>query len=394
MSFSDFLKKIFGEEKTEEPEISSEKIAFNELSSWIAKQEEDFKDKEQNLLVFIKNGILENIKDIQEKLLALENFDFQKRKDKERIEAIVKENWKNYIYYVKKFIQGFQELQENELEKLLAKANLTFIEFDRKSRVTYEKATFLIGKEMANVRNRIIAFSGYFKEVFNQNKALIDKSQTFLGIKLKLSQLDKLEENIKKINEKIKNLGNKIIGCEEKNKKTLEEVVKLRDNESYTANLKKKDRLEFEKQQIEREIYELKGLVDFRALGNIFHSNKRKVEILRGYKENFQESFQRDNGLGLLSLLVESKLNTEIVSKKIKQINDKQEEIDKISDTISEDSTSSLLAEIERVNLEIKNFEHEKEQELKLLERLKTRRQGFIHSIKEELAGLNVLVED
>ena len=82
MSFSDFLKKIFGEEKTEEPEISSEKIAFNELSSWIAKQEEDFKDKEQNLLVFIKNGILENIKDIQEKLLALENFDFQKRKDK------------------------------------------------------------------------------------------------------------------------------------------------------------------------------------------------------------------------------------------------------------------------------------------------------------------------
>ena len=51
------------------------------------------------------------------------------------------------------------------------------------------------------------------------------------------------------------------------------------------------------------------------------------MTIVKLYKENFLEEFRSDKGSRLLNLLNESKLNTEKIYDKIKQIQDKEEEI-------------------------------------------------------------------
>ena len=394
MGLISFFKKLLNEGQVEESTKLPRKIAFNEVQDWINNKEEEIKTREKKLLSLISDKVLFEIKNLEMQLEILERFDFERRKDKEKIELIVRENWKNYVDYVRKFISNFKELQESNFEKFIIKSNEIFVNFSKKSHMSYEKATFLIGKEMADVKNSIIDLSKYFKNVFKENKDIIDYSKKIFSVKSRLDQFNGINKNIIKIDEKISIMGDKIIEVKEKDKKFLEEVEKVSKNPDHLDNLSKKNKITSDKSDLDKEIYKLKEMIDFKRLKNIFHGIEKKSEIVNSYKENFQKSFYKDNGENILSLISEANLNNELISEKIKKLNHKKDEIEILESLIKEDATAHLFDKIEKIKIEIHNLTHEKEEETKMKEKLSLRKKEIINLIREEMNNFNINVED
>ena len=247
---------------------------------------------------------------------------------------------------------------------------------------------------MSDIRASIVNFSKYLTKTCDKNKDVIRISKVISSTKLKLKEINETNESMDRINKKITSLGKEIKNDEEKNKKLLEEIEKIRKSRSYVENLKKQEGIKSQEKTLENEIYKLKEMIDFKNLSNIFHTNKEKLDIIRAHKGNFLASFQKDNGTTILSLLDKSKLNNETISSKIKQINDKKEDITQNAKTIEKDETKNLLSKTKEIKLSIEDLNNEKEKELKRYNKLKTIKGDIINSVKSKLNELNVILVD
>lgn len=387
MGLINFLKQLI--EKKEEPK-KEEKVVFDEINNWIDKKNKDIGEKERKILVLINNKILEVSDELKNKVRVLENVDLKSKKVEKRIELIVEENLNHYIGYLNDFIKDMGNLEEKELDKMKHKINNIFSNFDKRSFKSYQKVTFLVGKEIADMKESIVGFSKYLTNIFEENKKIIDSSKVISSIKLKLKQIDEINESSTKVNEEIISLDLQIKNSQEMNKNVLEEIQKIKNSESYGENLRKQEEIKISEKELEKDISKLKEIIDFKALGNVFHSDEKKMNIVKFHRKDFRLSLQKDNGVAILGLLDEAKLNNEIILNKIKQINEKRERITRNKSTIIKDETKDSLAETARIKLNIENLTHEKNKEIKKSERFKVNREVLIKSIKEELSKLNV----
>ncbi|MFH1326829.1 MAG: hypothetical protein ABIH59_01750 [archaeon] len=390
MSFIGFLKKITGQEIIKEP--TKERVAFSEIANWIQNKEKEVKDKENQVFILIKNKVLISIKELNEKVSALETFDLDSKKDKDKIKLIVKENLNNYIDHVKDFITSLNDLEEESFETFIIKTNAIFTDFDKNSYTNYQKATLLIGKEMATIKESTLSLSKYFEKTFKENKDIVSSSKILASVKLKLKEINEIDKSIEKNNNNIKDLENKISSIKEKDKKLLEEIENLKKSKEYLENLEKKDKVKSIKEKLEQEISNLRQLIDFKALTNFFHINKEDMSIVKEHKEDFKKEFKKDNGERILNLLNESNLITQNISSKLEQINEKNKEIIKIQGSIKKDETEVLLDKSKELNLEIEEPSIEKAKEQKNKERIQTKRKDTIDSIRQILTNLDVVL--
>ena len=386
MKFIDLLKKIIGKDK-ELPEI---KIGLNEIEGWIENKKSEIENREKEIFVLIKNKISAVVKDLDEKLIVLESVDLEQRKVEDKIKLIVKENLNNYISYVKNFKENLNNLEEKKLEEFITKINKIFLDFDKKSYKSYQKATFLIGDEMADVKNSIIGFSKYLAGILNENKEVIDILKIISFIELKLGQVDETDETINRTNERIKFLDGKIEDLGKKNNEILKEIEVTKKSESYVENLERREGIKLNEKELKNEVYKLKSMIDFKALANFFHIFKEQMSIIKVHKENFQISFQKDDGASILNLLDESKLNNEAITSKIKYVNDKKEEINKNKELVKDDEIQALLDKIQKAKTEIEKLKIEKVKDIKRCEKIKIIREEIISSIKQELTKVDV----
>ena len=394
MGFINFLKKVTGINRVEKSKRKTEKVTFDDIGNLIEDKIKKIEDKENKIFILIKNKISVTIKELDEKVRVLENIDIDSIKSEDRIKLIVKGNLNNYIQYVKNLTEKLYNLKEENFEKFIAVLNEVFLDFDKKSHMSYQKATFLIGNEIAVIREIIINFSKYLEKVFKENKDIIDSSKIIYFIKLKLEEIDEIKENIRRVDEKNRYLDKEIKNIKETNKGVLEEIDEIKKKDSYIENLKKQEEIKLKVEELKKEIFKFREIIDFKALGDIFHVSKEKIDIIKAHKEDFQTVFQKDDGANILSLIDEAKLNNGTISAKIKQINDKKEEIIKNKATIKKDETEDLLAGIKKIKLKIENLNNEKEKELKRCERFKLNRKNIINSIKQELIKINVIISD
>jgi hypothetical protein len=388
MGFLDFLKS------KKESEKEPEKLAFNDIENWFNNKEKETKNKEKQILNSINQQTQASIKELKEKLEILENFDLESRKDKDKIKAIVKENWTNYIYYVKKFIESLENLTEQNLGNFATKANRIFFDFDKKSYMNYQKATILIGKEMAAVKNHIMDLSKYLKRKFDENQETIDLSKNLTSLKTTLNQLNYINKTSSQTQEKITNLDKQATEIKEKNKKLQDEINKIKQTQEHLENLKKQENIEALKTEIDQEVIKLRDMINFKALSNVFHVVKEKHDIVKAHKEDFAKHFHKDNGASILELINETKSSDNTIQDKIKEINNKKQDIAKIQETLGKDKTQPLLLEIENINLELEKLNLEKQQELKSHERFKTKNQEIKNTIKDKLKEFDVIVVD
>src|SRR3989338_6168354 len=176
MGFMNFFKNLTGKSKTEEKK--PEKISFEEIESWIEKKRKELSMQEHGILGTVQEQISETIKSLKNGLYALQKTDIDSKKAEDKIKLIVKENLGNYVHYTEDFIKELENLKEPEFEKFIEKINKIFADFDKKSYLSYQKVTFIIGKEMANIKKEIIGLSKYLEKTFAENKSIIDFFKT------------------------------------------------------------------------------------------------------------------------------------------------------------------------------------------------------------------------
>jgi hypothetical protein len=133
-------------------------------------------------------------------------------------------------------------------------------------------------------------------------------------------------------------------------------------------------------------------MVDFKALGNIFHTNEEKMNIVKSHKEDFQTNFQKSNGKDILNLLSEAKLDSAAISVKMNQIADEKEKINKSKETIKENETEVLFSKLDNTKLQINNLNDEKVKEQKKYERFEVNKDEIMTSIKNEAIKLNIVI--
>ncbi len=391
MGIFDFFKKIFEEEKV--GEIKSEKVAFSDIKDWIEKKGKENEIKEKEIFSLIDNKINVFIDELKEKINVLKGIDVESKKAEDKFKSITNEGRKKYLEAIEIFIGNLEKLEKDNLEKFIENINKIFLNFNKSSHMSYERATILIGKEMENIKESIKNFSKDMIKIFDENRNIVDFSVMLSLVKIKLNKIDEIEYELKKINNTNINLIEKINKKEEENKRIIEEIEKIKKSHEYLENLEKENNIKILEEGLEKDILGLKQIVDFKDLSTFFHIFKEEMKIVKAHKEDFQTNFKKDYGESILNLLNESKLNNETISKKIKQIKSKKEEIEKNKREIKKDETQKLYPETTRIILEIGNLNNEKERGEKRKEKLNISKDVIIKEIREEMGKVEMVVE-
>tara|TARA_Y100000310_G_scaffold338149_1_gene427032 strand:+ start:984 stop:2138 length:1155 start_codon:yes stop_codon:yes gene_type:complete len=380
MGFWDFFRK------KEEQEVENERISQDELENWlknkkleIEKQELDFSDK-------VKDRNSQFISKLQEEISILKEIDIEKIKSEDKIKLIVNENLENYINYLERLIKKLKDV-DNDVD-IVENIKSIFFDFQKTSHMSYEKATFLIGKELGDVRDNIGKFLEDNENMLKDNQIVINESKIIKEIEndvKKLKEIKKLnEDNIKNIHEH----DGKIIDLKNKIKKKDKETEILKKSEKFIMEIKNREKLEEKEQELENHILKLREIIDFKELSSFYHSFEKEKNIINTYKENFIQVFHKTSGEDIISLLKEAKLNNENIDDKVKEIEEKKKEINSI--VIGETGVENLETEIKKLKSEIEIINSEKFVKEKKSEKFNVNQSETINSVREKLGNVNV----
>jgi len=382
MGFWDFFRKK--DKGKEEPK--NEKISIKELEPWLLNKKTEIKKQEENFLRVIQERISQLIQEFEEEISVLKKIDVDNKKTEEKIKLIVKENLDYYIYYLEKLMEKLKDMDKEN--NFIEKINSLFSDFEKRSRMNYEKATFLIGKEIAKVKDSIRFFFKDLDNIIKENQDLIDKSKIIPKIEEKIGKFSEINKIKSEIEKTINEYNEKISSLDDNIKIKGGGIEKIKESEEFIEQEKNKKELKKKKEELEGEIYKFREIIDFKALTNFFHIFEKEMHMIKAHKENFREAFQKTNGEEIISLLQESKLQDAEIIKKIDEITEKKQEIENI--VISKTGIEDLEDEIKKTSSQLNILNSEKGIEKRKYEKQEINLNNIISLIKEELIKINV----
>lgn len=309
MSIKELIRKIF-KEKQEEIEIQD--INLEQLPDKLEEELKIIKSREdaaKKEIISLKEIFNSELKELIEKS---RNIDLDKRRENERLKFIAKENLKIYLDSAEKLSEGINQIEYVSLEGYITDFNKILINFVNISKSSFEKATLLT--DIGNIKEKINEFFSKIQEIYNENKINFEKLKTISQIKGSISEIESInlssiKENIKKLEEKPRELNNK--------REEIEKQIKdLINSQEYKREQDNKERIKIEKEKLDREIYNLKEKMDLRYLSKYFHSDEKKSRLTKKYSENFKQALEEDKNLEIISLVKEAK-NLELEEIKI-----------------------------------------------------------------------------
>jgi len=388
MKFFNFFKKTSISEKTEED--LQEKVNFSEISKWIEKKTNENEVKEKRIILEVKEKIEIFNKEIEEKLKILKNFDLESKKEEVRIKFIVNEGRSKYIDSIEIFLKNLNNLNEKKIETLTKKINNIFFNFNKNSLKNYEKATILIGKEMANLKNCLNEFSRELSKIFEKNQSIANFFKIISVIESKKSELFSINKKIKLIDETKEFFNKKSEEKTEENKRLLEEIKKIKESSEYKRQLEIREKIKLLDEELNDKISELNQIINFKSLANFFHANPKKMNFLKNYKENFEMNLRRENGESFMSLLDEANEKNKIVLESYNKIKLKKIEIENCKREIKEDETQKINYKIDMLNGEINSIRMESIREEKIWKNFIEEKILIVELLKKEFKKINV----
>ncbi|MEK6824107.1 MAG: hypothetical protein AABY06_03670 [Nanoarchaeota archaeon] len=370
----------------------------SELEIWIEHQIKEIEIKEEEIFSLIKEKTDVFSQEIKIKINLAKKFDVNLKKTDDRIRGIVEEGRKKYLESVEDLLNILNNLKKDRFENLIAFVDKVFLDFNKKSHLSYERATILIGKEMSEIKESLKDFSQDLIKLFNENQNLIDSSKRVSFIELKLKQLEKIKEELEKINLEIISLDKEIINKEKEKKEILNEIEKIKKSSEYFEIQKKEEKIKILKDELEKEIFNLRQIIDFKALGNFHHIFEDEMKIINSHKENFQINFQEDMGKKILKLLDGAKLNNKDISDKASKIHNKKEELlnfeAEFKNEKSKNQTNELSSKIAQIISEIEELKNKRLKEEKRFENLKINKDEIIKEIRENIENFGFEISD
>jgi hypothetical protein len=379
MGIFDFFKK--------KEEKKTEKIKFEELESWLEQKGKESKEKE--ITGIIEVLISKVINELKEEIKVIEKIDLNEKKAEERIKAIVKENLSNYYFYLSKLIDSISNVEKGNLEKLIENVNKIFFEFQQKSKISFEKATFLIGKELGDVNESIDKFFREMNEVLEENKELIQTSGIISSVRKKIEELKEAERLRLEARMGIKNIEEDIKKICEKSRLLKKGIEDIKNSKEYAGQEKEKEEARLKKGDIEKSVLELRSMIDIKSLAKTFHSDMKKMKIIKDYDENFSQIFEKETENSVAALLDDAK--KQAIKDKIEDIKQKREEIYKLLN--KEDyKLKDFALEIANLTAEANNLNSKKLKGGKRIEKFDEHIGTIKNSLKEKLAAINIKV--
>jgi len=393
MGIFDFFKK---KKENLDLGLSRELIQFSNIGTWIQTKKSELSDKESEIITQIQNQLNQLTQELEQETEILQNIDLEsKPKTEERIKLIVKGNLENYIIYLLQLIKNIKVVEPNIIT-LTEKINQIFSEFEQKSNLSYQKATLLIG-EVEKTKINITNFFKNLKNILNENKNLILLLKTISFTETKLNEINELKNTKTEIQETLKKIQEKQSNKDSEIKLAKELIQELRQSKEYQEELKNKQEIQKQELKIEMQIQNLRKEINFKELANIFHTNKKEMEIIKKHKDDFKDKFNNDNGEKILQLLNEAKLNSDSIETQINNIIQTKKELNKTKESLDETKTKEISNnenKITQLKQEIETEKYEQIREEAKQDRLNKNKEEIKEVIKKELEKISVIVED
>src|SRR3989344_5318964 len=268
MKILDFFKK-----RKEKIEIEEEVINFKDLDSWIEDKSLEFKNKKTEFHTLLKGCVSKLSQDIKQNTPSLKNIDWEKMK--------VKESLINYESHLNDLIRELNNLEESKLNK--EEIYSIFLAFEKRSTISYQKSTYLIGKEIEEINKSMSLFFKNIGKVHQEHKDFIGKMEVLSNINKNLKELHESSKPISKIKLEINQIGKRIslLENELKNKeKIFNEIKKEKEYMDWKQNIEK---FQKRKETLNKEIQMLASIIDFKALARVWHENPKEMTNIKKY---------------------------------------------------------------------------------------------------------------
>lgn len=381
---------FFKKKAPQEPELK--KILFADLNNFLREEKDYIKEEKSNFNDLVNNNIKELVKDLSEKSKVLETIDLHDKKTPERAKTIVLENLKNYHNYLEKLIDKLKDFNATSEKDIIKSINNIFTEFEKRSKISYEKATFLIGKELGTIRGSIAGFFTELKKTIEANKNFIERTKKITIIDNTNNEITKIDRIINEINRNNIEINKKIDELKESIDKENISIKKIKESENYKESEKLYDEIRNQKNSLENVINDLKKLIDFKELSNMFHIIPRDMQTIKKYKKDFKKCILENKNHEFKELL-----------NKNEKAKEKLTTIEKVLDKIDEDKkkiNKNPYNEIDEINEKIKKlddkineYNEEIDKDNKKLEKFSQSKNDIIKEIRKLLLEIDVVLD-
>ncbi len=362
-----------------------EKISFDELAGWIEKQKKQSIEKERAVIKLIRDIIKEKSREIEEKNKLLGQVDLKDKKEQEKLKIIVLENVSNYSYYAGKLIESMKNIEKESAEELIADINRIYSDFKQKSRMAFEKATILVGKEISDVKDGIAELFRELNRILEENKGLIQESKMIKTIEKKAEEIQGIMRVAEGVEKEILEIENKAQSRKEEIESAKADIEKIKRSEEYLSYEREREKAKIMKEEVEKESFHVRAMVGLKSLAKNFHADNKKMAVIKNYEQDSSLIFNDDKKSEILSMLDDAKRQE--VQKKVSEIAKKKEEVQSIM--ARKDKLAEIAAGLISLASTVKNLDSEKQKNKKRIEKLEEDVSSIKKQISQELSGIN-----
>ncbi len=338
MGFKDIFKK--------KKEATINRIPFSEIYNYAEEMHKGLIKRKDAFHNSVNERTSKLVDELRGSADELDNLDWDKIKEEDRVKLIVKENLGNYIRYIRKLGNDL------ELNKDIEKIGKILSDFDRKAGISYGKSTFLIGKELAATKESIRNFLRDLDRIYKDNEEVIRKDKLFSDMKSKLEELNDLNESESRVRDEIKELNLEIDGKDKEKESLKKEIERIRKSPESINREERRQNLEDSKKDLLRKIGKAKESIDFKRLARIWHTNEKEMDYVKRYRDDFEEAFNENKGM--LLTLINSLDNREEINEILEEITELDKKIKNI--VLGEDPVNELDRDLEKSEIDIKNL--------------------------------------
>ena len=306
--------------KKEEP---VEKITFDKLDYFVDKETKSLNEKYESFTEEIKKDAGQFSLKIKQKIPSLRLINLENRKEQEKLKAVVIENLLLYVGHLEKLLEELKKIEDKGTEDYINDLQLVFNDFNKKSRISFCRATILIGKEIEKVRDimknfmKVLDYKIKSRDIYGTFK----KEKLIDNLRLELKKLEEAKNIQKQIEDSVKNSQNKISALELEKQSAETDYENYEKSNVHAEFLNEQEKIKNENNILAEDISRLKQELNLKLLSKYFHNDKKKNELLHNYSENFINSIKDDNNLKIISIAKEAKQS--IDEQKIKELRDK-----------------------------------------------------------------------
>jgi len=380
MSFVDKIKKFFEEDRSQvdinKNNSSETNLSIEEISEKLEAKKKENAGKVDKLKGDIGSKIKEFDREIEESIEILEKIDLSKRKEQEKIKIINLDNLNLYISHIKRLVEDLEKIENKDTQEYLNGIFSSLNIFNKTSHSAYEKATILIGKELAETRDKIRKFSWEINEIAKVNKPLFDEVKSINNIEILFKEINSNSEYLSELNKNLRDISSSITNSKNEIPAIEKRISQIKESEAYKKDQVEKDILLKKSEELDKKIYSTKERINMKNLAKIYHSDKKKMQVLQNYSSNFRASLEADSELEILKLITDEQ--------HIKELNDIVEEINnlnKTNKTESEMQISSIEDSKRKLQEEISTLDGNLSEETRKKDRLESKNKDLEEQI-------------